>query len=134
LNQEFSFSIPRTNQICEKILKVQFTPPLELGLNLILHSWERVCDFGSGPKLSLLHVVLIHLYTIMCRGIALLILDSSWVVICLWLYSNTWFVIGLCSGFLHWFTPAEGFSEVWVLRGAVRIASSSVYYREQCVL
>jgi len=37
LNQEFSFSISITNQICEKILKVQFTPPLDLDLNLILH-------------------------------------------------------------------------------------------------
>ena len=37
MNEELSFSTSRTNQICEKFLKVQFNLPLELGLNLILH-------------------------------------------------------------------------------------------------
>ena len=41
LNQEFSFSTWRTFYICEKILKVQFTHPLELGLNLILQTGGR---------------------------------------------------------------------------------------------
>jgi len=44
LNQEFSFSTSRTNQICEKFLKVQFTAPLELGLNLIL---QLASELGS---------------------------------------------------------------------------------------
>jgi len=48
LNQEFSFSTSRTNQICEKFLKVQFTPPLELSLNLILQNSFRKWFVCSG--------------------------------------------------------------------------------------
>jgi len=37
-----NISTSRTNQICEKFLKVQFTPPLELGLNLILQKILKI--------------------------------------------------------------------------------------------
>jgi len=63
LNKEFLFSTSRKNQICEKFLKVQFTPPLELGLNLVLQGcateirvlaigkWQQHCAFlGRATK------------------------------------------------------------------------------------
>jgi len=36
LNKEFSFSTSKNKSDLQKVLKVQFTTPLELGLNLIL--------------------------------------------------------------------------------------------------
>ena len=69
LNQEFSFSTSRTNQICEKILKVQFTPPLELGLNLILH-----LEFKIGMHLRFMVLLLLRSYMISVQSHSL----SSW--------------------------------------------------------
>jgi len=52
LNKGFSFSTSRTNQICEKFLKVQFSPPLELGLNLILHIYVLLGHYSLLPRMK----------------------------------------------------------------------------------
>jgi len=46
LNKELSFSTSRTNQICQKVFESSIHPPLELGLNFILHI-STVKNFGN---------------------------------------------------------------------------------------
>ena len=58
------------------------------------------CDFGSGPKLSLLHLIFI-LCNLFCVEAFCNLVWSCWSVICL-LFSITGFVIELVQWVLQW--------------------------------
>jgi len=79
----------------------------------------RINCFGSGPELSLQHLISIHF--VLC---IVWLIDLNCILFLL--YSITGVYLGSAVGFCTSVTPAEGFSVVGLLLGVVSTAGSSV--------
>ena len=106
---------PRTWIFKRPLSKLFKTKNLQERESLSIFEWGS-CDFGSEPKLSLLHLIFI-----LCRSTVwsflILLFCNLFVVFNYWV-CNWVGAMGFCTSL----TSAEGFRRGWVLRGAVLLA------------